>query len=169
MLFILERALKFHNPWILSLNQNISLSFHMRNLIFVKHFSLLHFFHGYNFSSFFKSANSDLSKSSSTNDAKRLKILDGNFLSPKQDKPSHLNTIFCLVQPPCVEYLAWWVLTLIHSNSTFAFSLRACPKLQFLYKANAYLLSSLSPHALAFDTSSRCKPWHSQLFLWSLE
>lgn len=96
MFLVLERALKVNNPWVFGFDQDLSLSLDVTNLVFIEHLRLLHFLHGNNLSGFSKFAYTDFAKSSSTNYAQWLEILQSNLLPPTQCYSKIVRYIFLL-------------------------------------------------------------------------
>ena len=96
MFFILERTFQVDYPLVFSLNQNLSLGLDMPYLIFVKHFRFLHLFHSNNLVSLFKFADTNLSKSTPSNDTQWIKISESDLLPPKSRISRCSSYIFLL-------------------------------------------------------------------------
>jgi len=79
----LERALELNDPGIVGQSQDVSLGSHMSNLVLVDHLLLLHLLDGDNLIGLPISADSHLTKGSSTDDLLWDEILDRN-LGPLQ-------------------------------------------------------------------------------------
>jgi hypothetical protein len=79
VLFILERAFQFDYPVILGQSEDISLGPHVCDLVLIDHFGLFHLLNGYDLRSFFVTADSHLSKSTSSDDFQGLKVSHCNF------------------------------------------------------------------------------------------